>query len=131
MEFTELAISDEDYRELVLNTIGGYISHVKHTIVLCTKNDTIIAVANYFKYNIDTMFLHRCWFSREAGIKEKAQCWAEFYEYIESIGFKNVLGVIDSNNIPAIIWALKTGWKITGSHNNINGHLILDVVITL
>jgi hypothetical protein len=131
MEFNELIISEKDYKDLVFQTVGGYIPHVKHTIVICEDGEKLIAVANYFKYNITTMFLHRCWFSMDVGLKSKQQCWVEFYGYIRSLGFERVMGVIDSDNIPAIIWSLKTGWKIVGSHNNSNGHLILDVVITL
>jgi hypothetical protein len=129
MQFIKLDITDDEYRQLVIDTIGQYIPHVKHDISVCKNDDDTVAVFNYFTFCPDTLFLHYTWFSEKYRVKiMKLQYWTGFCEYVKAMGFKRIMGIIDSKNIPALVWALKTGWEITGARKDVKDNLLVDIV---
>lgn len=132
MEFTEPTLTDDEYKKLVCETIGEYRPHVQHTIVIGREDEKVVMVCNYFRYGIETMFLHHCWFSEEYQKKiMKLKYWEAFCSYVHDAGYSYIMGVIDSRNTPALIWALKTGWTITGTRKDQSGCLIVDIIKVL
>jgi hypothetical protein len=122
MIFIEPQLTPEEYKDIVIETLGEYRPHVQHNIILAKNEDKNIGVFNYFPYGNDTMFLHYCWVK-----SNKLKCWQEFFEYVKP-KFKHIIGVIDSRNKPALIWGLKTGFEITGMRLDINKNLIIEVI---
>lgn len=126
MIFYEPELSNEEYRKLVEDTLGGYTPHVQHNIIVCKYDEKTVCVFSYFPYGVDTMFLHYCWFANGVKIK-RLKYWNGFFEYSKE-KFKRIMGVIDSQNKSALIWALKTGFEITGIRQERNKNLIIEIV---
>lgn len=133
MEYLEIHPTPEEYRQMVTQSLAGsYIPHVQHTIAVCREGDTPVMFYNYFRYAHDTMFLHRAWYDEQARVKiRKRHYWLGFYEFARLQGYRYIMGVIRDENIPALIWALKTGWKITGTRRTPGGKLVVDVLLDL
>ncbi|MEN6621552.1 MAG: hypothetical protein ABFD50_08405 [Smithella sp.] len=132
MKFVETKLTNEEYEKLVADTFGEYMPHVQHNIIVCKDGENIVGVFNYFRYGLDVMFLHRSWYSKEYQRKiRKVQYWLSFCDYAKGQGYKSIMGVINSENIPALIWALKTGFKISGIRQAQDNSLIIDITRAL
>jgi hypothetical protein len=129
MNFIEPILTHEDYEKLNIETLGEYIPHTQHNIIVCKEDEKVVAIFNYFPYDVSIIFLHQCWFSPEYQKKiKKLKYWVGFYDYIKTKGYKYIMGVIYTENTPALIWALKTGFKITGTRQSIDKSLIVDII---
>ena len=129
MQFSEPILNEDDYKKLVLDSVGDYIPHIKHNIIICEEENNKVAVFNWFIYGTNTMFLHRCWFFPEFKNRiMKLKYWNGFCNFVKEKGYRYIMGVINSQNKPALIWSLKTGFNITGVRQSIDKQLIIEIV---
>lgn len=129
MIFSEQELTETDYQALVRKTFGEYRAHVRHQIIVATDHDQVAAVINYFRYGVDTMYLHYCWFAQDyKSPRRRRDLWLEFFDYAKARRFARLMGVIDSRNKPALIWALKTGFNISGTRQSPDKNLIIDIL---
>jgi len=129
MQFSEPILNEDEYKKLVIDSVEGYIPHVQHNIIVCEEDNKKVAVFNWFIYGVDTIFLHRCWFFPEFKSRiMKLKYWVGFCNFVKGKGYRYIMGVIDSHNTPALIWALKTGFIIVGIRLSIDNQLIVDIV---
>jgi len=126
MIFTEPILTEDEYKKLVEETLGEYRPHIQHKVVLCKDDEKIKAFFSYYPYTPKTMFLHYCWFNKGVTIN-KVKCWLGFFEYAKN-DFQYIMGVVDARNKQALIWALKTGFEITGMRLDVSKNLIIDVI---
>jgi hypothetical protein len=132
MVFLTPIMSPEEYKTLVEETLGAYLPHAQHNVIVGKEDEKTVMICNCFQYGTRTMFLHHCWFAEEYQKKiRKLKYWQAFCDYVATIGYDDIMGVIDARNIPAIIWALKTGWTITGTRQDRDGHIIVNVLKVL
>ena len=129
MEFTEPILNHVEYKKLVEETVGEYRPHIQHDLIICKEDNKVVAVFNYIQYGLETMFLHHCWFVKEFQMKiKKLKYWIGFCDDAKSNGYKYIMGAIDTRNKPALIWALKTGFEITGTRQSISKDLIVEII---
>lgn len=129
MKFIQRDMTEQEYVQLVKDTWGEYSPHTKHDVIVCEDDGKSVAVFNYFTYVPRTMYLHHSWYESETKKKvRKVRYWLGFFDYAKEIGFDYIMGVIDAENIPALVWVLKTGFFIVGTRIDISGRIIVEIL---
>jgi hypothetical protein len=65
------------------------------------------------------------------GAEKKYQYYRETVEALHKMGFPFIMGAISNQNTVALMWALRSGFKIIGARQASNGELFVEILRVL
>jgi L-amino acid N-acyltransferase YncA len=122
-------LSEEQYRMKFCSAFGAYDEeHSPGYVFLVMEEAGEVGFCSVYAHNKTTLYLQYIGFTAEVERERKYSIYRETITALGKLGFPFLLAAISNQNTIALIWALKSGFRIVGSRQASNGELFIEVM---
>jgi len=127
INLVEINPSQEEMREMFIESFGEHENTFlsQHVFLVC-EGDTEIAWCSGYPHSKGTLYLQYIGFRK--GITKQYTYYKETVKALHEMGYPWIMGTIDNENVVAIMWALRSGFKIIGARQASDGKLYVEIL---
>ena len=127
MRLEKVTPTPEETRQIFIEAFGEYDeSFLPQHVLYVYDNDERVAFCSVYPHSVGTLYLQYIGFLK--GVQKKYLYYKQTIEALHQLGFPFIMGTISNNNTVAIMWALRSGFKIIGARQASNGELFVEIL---
>jgi len=116
----------DEYQGWIKEAFGENDATVPSMTFIQKYGDRITSFASAYIHNLTTMYIQTIGFIN--GAKPSYREYVKMVEEVEAEGYLFTMGTILNTNVTAIVWALRSGFVISGVRVSSDGKLYVEIL---
>ena len=131
IELRNEQLSEERYREMFVEAFGKYDEgHIPSNVFTVYDGDNPVGFCTCEAHGRGLLHLQYAGFLKSVSGINKYRYYIEVLRTLHGMGYPIITGIINSLNNRALMWALRSGFRIVGVRQVFNGNLLVEIVHT-
>ena len=121
-------IPPEDFNEIFSEGFGEYNGELPQSLFIIFDDEKRVAFCSVYVHSKGNLYLQYIAPAKDTESGKKYKYYIETLNALHGLGFPYIMGAIDNGNKIALMWALRSGFKIIGTRLATNGILYIEVL---
>jgi len=121
-------LSQEEYEKLFCEGFGEYKGEMPQHTFLVFDADRRIAFCSVYAHSAGNLYLQHIAYAKDVEVGNKYRHYLEILKALHDLGFPFIMGAISNKNKGALMFALRSGFKINGVRQATTGELFVEVL---